>query len=350
MGKNINFVSMFFVILFIQAFTCNILAQDFSDQKNPLLLSTIIQLEKNVTKAEENIRRYEKEIIKCEKTIATSEKIINLAQEKGNTEAEKIAQDALSKSSEAKEKNIKLLNSAKLRKQQSEIILASVKNKVSVNSKNSPLIDAVALNYYGEISIQRQNGEQFKLNDRQSSLLENGDVITTSENSKVELQFLEGRGNINIDGNTKLKFIKQDSTDVVDLIKGKVKLGVQKIDEYEKDLLGQYEKYKQTVTSIPESFEQFIKSYKAKFKKKFEVRTPACAVAIRGTEFLVYNDEKKGSEIIVLEGTVEMKSTNGLNTILINAGQKGIANDEGTLSEPIQIDISTLDKWWEDEE
>ena len=326
----------------------NTFAQEYSYQKNILLLGSILKLEKNITKSVEDIERYENAILKCERTITTSEKIIGLAKEKGNLEAEKVAKDALLKSSEAKEKNIRLLNSAKLKKKQSEIILASVKNKISVNSKNDFVIDAVALNYYGDITILKNNGEQLKLSDTQNSLLENGDVITTSQNSKVELQFLEGRGNIHIGENTTLKFNKEDSTDVVDLIKGKVKLGVQKIDKFEKDLIEMYEKYKQTVTSIPESYEQFIKRWQAKMKKKFEIRRGAGTCSIRGTEFLVYSKEDKSTEIIVLEGSIEMKSTNGSNTILINAGEKGIIKDEGNLLEPTKIDITKLDRWWED--
>jgi hypothetical protein len=349
-AKRISYVSMLLVILFIQAFLFSLLAQDYTDQNNILLLKTILQLEKNISKSDEDIRRYEKEIIKCDKTIATSEKIIGLAREQGNSDAEKIAKDALLKSTTAKEKNIKLLNSAKLRKQQSEIILESIKSKLSDNSKNAPIIDAVALNYYGDISIVKHNGEQFKLNETQNSLLENGDVVTTSENSKVELQFLEGRGNIIVGENSKLKFNKQDSTDLVEVIKGKVKLGVQKIDEYEKYLMEQYEKYKETVTSIPESYEQFKKTYRAKIQKKLEVRFRGGTCSIRGTEFIVNTNDDYNTEIIVLEGTVEMKSTISLKTILINAGQKGIINDEGILSESTKIDVSKIEKWWEDEE
>ena len=347
--KTINSVSMFCFILFIQTFFSNVLAQDYSNQKNTLLLSTILQLEKNISKFDENILRCEKEILKCDKTIATSEKIIGLAQEKGNLEAEKVANDALLKSSTAKEKNIKLIDSAKLKKQQSEIILASVKSKLFTNAKNAPVIEAVALNYYGDVTILKQNGVQFKLNENQGSLLENGDFITTSQNSKIELQFLEGRGNVTVGENSKLKFNKQDSTDIVEVIKGKVKLGFHKIDEYEKDLLKQYEKYKQNITSIPESYEQFIKRWQAKMRKKFEVRCTSGTCSIRGTEFIVNSNDDKSTEIIVIEGTVEMKSAISLKTILINAGQKGIVNDKGILSEPTEIDVTKLDKWWEDE-
>ncbi len=330
----------------------NIFAQEYSDQKNILLLGTILKLEKNITKSAENIQRYENAILKCERTITASEKIIGLAQEKGNLEAGKVAKDALLKSSEAKEKNIKLLNSAKLKKKQSEIILASVKNKTSVNSKNAPVIDAIALNYYGDITVLKNNGEQLKLSDTQNSLLENGDVIITSQNSKVELQFLEGRGNINIGENTKLKFNNEDSTDVIDVIKGKVKLAVQKIDEYEKELMKKYEDYKNDSLSVDEYMNKLfghIRAKTKKFAKKFEVRTGTGTCSIRGTELLVYKDDKS-TEIIVLEGIVEMKSANGSNAILINAGQKGIIKDEGNISEPTKIDVTKLGKWWEDEE
>ena len=44
-----------------------------------------------------------------------------------------------------------------------------------------------------------------------------------------------------------------------------------------------------------------------------------------------------------------MKSAISLKTILINAGQKGIVNDKGILSEPTEIDVTKLDKWWEDD-
>jgi len=209
------------------------------------------------------------------------------------------------------------------------------------------------LNYYGDITILKNNGEQLKLSDTQNSLLENGDVITTSQNSKIELQFLEGRGNITVGENTKLKFSKQDSTDLVDMIKGKVKLGVKRIDEYEKELIDEYEEYKKDIQVIDKSLEQtfgYIRAKTKKYANKFEVRTPTVAVAIRGTEFLVNSNDDLSTEIIVLEGTVEMKAINGNKTILINAGQKGIVNGEGILSEPTQIDVTKLEKWWEDEE
>jgi FecR protein len=350
----IRSVPLFFLVLFLYNIFPVAYTQESSDQISVLLFGTIVKLENNVSKADENIRRYENEILKCEKTIATSEKIKSHAQEKGNSEVGKVANEALLKANSAKDKNNRLLNIAELRKKQSETILASVKNSSSLNSTKSSTINAVTLNYSGEINIQKNNGEKFKVDENQSPLLEAGDVITTAENSKIEMQFLEGRGNVIVGENSKLKMEKlNDSTDVMDVIEGKVKLGVLKVDEYEKDLKEKYEAYKNDSLSADEYLNNLYGHIRAGIKhytRKFEVRTPTAVCANRGTEFIVYYNENNSSEVIVLEGTVEMKSTNGLNTILINAGQKGVANEKGILSGPIQIDVTKLEKWWEDEQ
>jgi len=165
------------------------------------------------------------------------------------------------------------------------------------------------------------------------------------------MQFLEGRGNLFIGENSTLKFNKPDSIDIVDVIKGKVKFAVQKTEEFEKELKELYEEYKQKVETIPESYEQFIKRYQAKMKKKFDVRIRSSGTAsIRGTEFIVVSDNNKGAELIVLEGIVEMKSKDGLKTVLINASQKGVFDIDGNLSEPENIDLTKIEEWWTDEE
>jgi hypothetical protein len=48
----------------------------------------------------------------------------------------------------------------------------------------------------------------------------------------------------------------------------------------------------------------------------------------------------------VIEGAVEMKSKDGLKTVMINAGQKGISDIDGNLTEPENIDLKTIEKWW----
>jgi ferric-dicitrate binding protein FerR (iron transport regulator) len=68
---------------------------------------------------------------------------------------------------------------------------------------------------------------------------------------------------------------------------------------------------------------------------------------VRGTEFLVFEDDKTGTEVIVLEGSVEMKGIKGEKTIIINASYKVIVTKDGILSNPEKIDLTKMDKWWE---
>lgn len=338
------------VLLICFQIAVNNFAQNKSLENHGWFVTTIKHLEKNIDIANERITRYENEIAKCDKTIATSEKLINLAREKGNSEAEKVASDALVKSKGAKDKNVKLLESAKNLKRQSEYIFASVKRELSISS-SSKSIEALTLNYSGNISVQKSNGEQYSISDSGGSLLENGDLISTSANGKIELQLLEGRGNLLLGENSKLKFSNSDSLDAVDFINGKVKIAVEKIDNFEKRIKEAYEKVKQDVGSLPESYEQFMNRQRAKMKKKFEVRIRAAGTAsIRGTEFIVVSDNNIGAGLIVLEGEVEMNSKDGLKTVMIKANQKGVFDSEGNLLEPQNIDLKTIENWWVENE
>lgn len=330
------------IILLVYSFNSFYYPQNNSNQNSVLLFSTIDKLEKSIIKTNEDIRRYEKEISTCDNKIATSEKIIKLAQEQGNTNAEKVARDAVKQSYNAKDKNIKLMSSAKLRKKQFETILSSLRKENLLQKSNTT---AALIKYSGEISVQKSSGEQFKINENNFSLLENGDIISTAKDSKIELKFLEGRGDLVLGENSRLKFSDNDSTNVVEMINGKAKMLVQKADEFEKELRELYDKYKQAVVTAPETYEQFVK----RWRNKFEVRRPGggCG-AIRGTEFIINSKLDKSFEIFVLEGSIEMIS-NDNEIVLINTGEKGIIDEEGILHKPVQIDINNFEKWWEEE-
>ena len=300
-------------------------AQENSNQTNNLISNTIKKLEKDILLYAEDIRRHESEINKCEKKITDSEKLIALSREKGNTKAEQVAKDALAQLTTAKEKNLLLLNREISKKKQVEKNILYLKNSLAANSAGLSLVNSVVLKYSGDVNIIKENKKQFRVNETDASLLESGDLISTSQNSKVELQFLEGRGNLVIGENSGLKFSETDSLDIIDFMKGKVKLGVQKLEEFEKE------------------YKKFIK----KHHKKFDIRTPSAVTSVRGTEFIIETSHES-TYITVIEGSVEMKLLNDYKTILINAGERGMVNKEGILSDIIKIDLSELENWWDD--
>jgi hypothetical protein len=345
--KYLRFVITFLVLTLLSVSAG---AQKPSDNKNIWLAGIISRLENNIKNASEEYKRYDEGIAKCDKTIARSENIISLAREKNNLEAEKIAKEASLKAEIARSKYLRLLNAARRREFQSRANLDSIKRTITQYSSQTPSVNAVAMNYSGHITIQKANGEQFVLDESRSAFLETGDIITTSEDSKVELEFLEGRGNVVVGENSKLKMErKDDNTDVMNILQGKMKIEVLKINDYEQKMQKEYEENKQNPAFISEAYEQMIGALRAKVQKKFSVRTPTFAMAIRGTEFVVNSVDGAGSELIVIEGTVEAESLKDSGTILVNANQKAVIDSDGVLSGPQEIDISKLAKWWEDE-
>lgn len=334
-------------------------AQDAEVQKSNWLLGVIFKLENMRDKAIEDIQKYEGDIQKCDTTISKSENIVRLAQQKGNVKAEVIAREASLKAQEAKLKNKEKKNSAELNKKRVENALATVKNELSNALSHPQMIKSVITNYSGRVSIQKESGEIIDFGKNQTSLLEKGDAIQTYGNSSAELQFLEGRGSLKVGEYSRVKMEADDAgTEVMNMIQGKVNISVEKLENLEKSLEEKIAAYKEDLRIVNDATMQErlkacelylyqLKLHGRHYKKKFDIYTPTVIMSIQGTQFLVYEDEKKGTEVIVLEGGVEMKGIKGDKAIIVNAGYKGTATKGGKLSEPEKIDLSNLERWWE---
>jgi len=336
-------------------------AQDSDVHKNNWLLGVVFKLENMRDKAIEDIQKYEGEIQKCDTTISKSDNIVRLAQQKGNVKAEKIAREASLKAQEAKIKNREKKNSAELNKIRAEGTLATVKNELS-NALSHPQahpdeIKSVITNHSGRVEIQKENGEIIDFGKNQIGLLKKGDEIVTYGNSSAELQLLEGRGSLKVGEYSKIKMEADDAgTEVMNMIQGKVNISVEKVENYQKMMEEKIKAYKEDLKTVKDAtkqeklnaYENYLKGLKSRMqnmRKKFDIYTPTVIMSIQGTQFLVYEDEKIGTEMIVLEGSVEMKGTKGDKTIIVNAGYKGTATKGGILSDPEKIDLSKIERW-----
>lgn len=330
-------------------------AQDADAQKSNWLLGVIFKLETMRDKAMSDIRKYEGDIQRCDNTIVKSDNIVRIAQQKGNVQAEKIAREASIKAQEAKKKNIELEKSAELNKKRAEIALAYVKNAFSDALSHPQKIKSVMINYSGRVSIQKQNGEHFTFEKNQIGLLEKGDEIATYENSSAELQFLDGRGNLKVGEYSRVKMEEDDpDAQVMNMIQGKVNISVEKLENYQRMMEEKIKAYKEDLKTVKDETKQkivdeyeSIENAVARFRRKFEVRTSGAICVVRGTQFLVYEDDMKGTEVVVLEGGVELKSKNENRTVVVNEGYRAAVAKDGKLSEPEKIDSSNLERWWE---
>jgi len=352
----IKFIIISFV--FIVSLSCFPIAhaQMTGTERSNWLLGVIFKFENMRDKAIADIQKYEGEIQKCDNTISKSDNIVRLAQQKGNVKAEIIAREASLKAQEAKIKNKEQKNSAELNKKKAEFALATVKNELSNALSQPQKIKSVITNYSGRVEIQKENGETFDFGKNQPVFLEKGDFIMTYGNSSAELQFLEGRGSLKVGEYSRVKMEEDDAgTQVMNMIQGKVNISVEKLENYQKMMEEKIKAYKEDLKTVKDAtkqeklnvYENYLEGLKLRVKKKFEVHTNTTVMTVRGTQFLVYEDEKTGTEIIVLGGSVEMRGTKGEKTIIVNAGYKGTATKGGILSDPEKIDLSKIERWWE---
>jgi len=334
-------------------------AQMTGNERFNWLLYEILKLENMRDKAIADIQKYEGAIQKCENTISKSDNIVRLAQQKGNVQAETIAREASAKAQEAKRKNTESRKLAEFNKMRAENALAHVKTLVSDHSLSSHKIESVMTDCSGRVSIQKASGKIVDAGKTQAGLLEKGDTIVTADNSSAELQFLEGRGSMKVGENSRVKMEEDHAdTQVMSVLKGKVSINVEKLEKLEKLLEEKIAAYKEDLRTVNDSTKQerlkacenYLKGLKLYVKwkmRKFEVQNPTSVMANRATQFLVYEDEKKGTELIVIEGGVELKGKKENRTIMVNEGYRAAVAKDGKLSEPQKIDIANLERWWE---
>ena len=334
------------------------------------LLGVLFKLQGMRDEAVADIHRYEGEIQRCSATIGKCENIIGLARQKGNAEAERTAGDASTKARQAKLKNEELKNSAAFRKKRAEIALANVRNLLAKQLDEKAEIRSVVTGLTGRAVIfSKRLNESIPVEDANAAFLEPGDEIWTYGNSSVQMQFLDGRGTLKLGEYSKFRMEEdKQGKQIINILKGKIYIGLDKLDDYQKTMEEKIKAYKEDVATVKDKVVQKIVDKYEEKKNRFEklksegyrtrdplgflgsgplFRTPCIVLAVRGTKFMVFEDEKTGTEVIVLEGAVELKAIKGEKTFIVNAGYRIRATKDGVISKPEKIDLKKIKRLWE---
>ena len=186
----------------------------------------------------------------------------------------------------------------------------------------------------GLIKVRKANGDVCELGDGQNIDIHVGDVITTGSDGRIKIHFAfeTGGKDMIIDKNTKVRIVKgEDGIQQPELFNGNLHVSNSVMDKVEEA----YEREKAEIIN--------------RLRKKFEIRTPSAVTSTRGTDFTVSESPKFGTEVIVMEGSVELKGIGSEDQIIIEAGFKGNVTILGEISGPEKIDPVTIIKWWEEE-
>ncbi len=307
------------------------------------LLGVIFKLERMRDDAISDIQTYRMEISKSEETMRRARGLMSLARKKGNTRAEMIARDALTQAREAREKNKELLRLAQQRKKKTEFALASVRNLLAKQSSVKAEIRSVVTDYTGRVSIlSKRLGETIPLEGGRTGFLEPGDTIITYADSSVEMQFLDGRGTLKLGEYSEVR-LEEDSTgeQLIDMDKGKVYVAIDRIEDYRKMLM-------EGAKKLGDKYEKSLMNLNKVIEQKLapRVRTQGSMGAVRGTKFVVIEDEE-GTEYLVFEGVVEVKGVQEDHPVKVYAGYRVSVTKNGLISGPEKVDARRIIKWWE---
>jgi hypothetical protein len=217
---------------------------------------------------------------------------------------------------------------------------------LSQKNDSKQQIKGFVANYTGNVYIIKANGER---TTPENGFLEPGDKVWTGDGT-AEMQMLDGRATAKIGPYSEFE-MKKDTPEeqVVELIKGKVYMAVDKIDEYAKKMKEKSEKYKEEIQTIKELKEEDIKYLRNQFTifmklKSEEGETYTAVGGVRGTKFTSEIKEDKAMEITVLEGAVNVNIPELNKGISLSEGTKVTITKDGTIK---QEKAKNPETWWE---
>jgi hypothetical protein len=192
--------------------------------------------------------------------------------------------------------------------------------------------------FTGEVQVKKANGTLIRLGEGVNFDLAVGDVITTGSDGmiKVHFAFEKGGEDLVIGKNTHVKIIQSAE-------------GIQCPKIFDGKLHASNPTVKEAIEQAYDELSAELKRYKENYRAKFQVRTPSAVTSTRGTDFTVTENPGSGTEVIVMEGSVELKGYGSEASIIIEAGFRGGVTPEGIISGPEKIDLTNLEKWWEEE-
>jgi len=337
------------LILAILFFTGTAFAYDEPRYSNNFLLSVYFKAVELRDKAISEIRKIDMEIAKNNETIQKSEKIISLAQQRSDAkakQAEAIARDALIKAQEAKRKNEETRKHWELQKIRADRSYATIHNMLSQKYNSKQQIKGFVGNYTGNVYIIKANGERVT---PENGFLEPGDKVWTGDGT-AEMQMLDGRATAKIGPYSEFA-MKKDTPEeqVVELLKGKVYMAVDKMDGFAKKMKEMSEKYKEDLKTIKGIKEEDIKYLRNQFaifiKLKSEEGCKCTAVlGVRGTKFSSEIKKDMSIETTIMEGIVDLNIPELGKSILLTENNRVIITKDGTIK---QEKVENLERWWE---
>jgi tetratricopeptide (TPR) repeat protein len=345
--------SISLIILIVSIFSSFGFADEGPRYSNDFLLSVYFKAVELRDNAIAEIKKIDMEIQKNEEAIKKSERIISLAQQRNDEkakQAEIIARNGLAKAAEAKARNEETKKELERLRTRADRSLATVQNMLARNNGSNQKVKGFISGFSGRVEILKADGTAVTA---ENNFLEPGDTVLTYDGS-AEIQMLDGRATTTIGPYSEF-LMKKDTPEeqAVELLKGKVYMAVDKIDEFAKKMKEKIEQYKEDLQTVKDINKEDIKYLRNQFTLFMKLisqegclnnRCPTAICGIRGTKLTSEIKEDKAMEITVLEGAVEVNIPELNQSISLKEGNRVIIAKDGIVK---QEKVESPERWWE---
>lgn len=216
----------------------------------------------------------------------------------------------------------------------------SYKGLNDVKPKSIILFNCKITSFKGDVKILRSNGKLVNLSENELVDLAVGDMIATGFNSNIKLhyKFESGGEDIMLGQQSGMTIIEnEEGFPEPKFIGGKSRI-------YSTNNIVT-EKISETSEKVLTDTEIALNNLKKKFVKKNCFRTPSAVTSVRGTDFTINVDSIGTTEVVVMDGIVDLKGILKEQIITLTKGYKGKVTSTGEVIGPLNIKDSEIEKW-----
>jgi hypothetical protein len=301
------------------------------------LLKTRLQQER----VEAEIAAAEKELQANSRTIKDAEERLAIARDTSDRQAALVPGIDLRDARAARRHIKNTLSRLESVRAAAEAASAIIKEKLVSSESRGPdsRIIGVISPSLKQLVITKPDGRKAPLERNRPGFLVSGDELSAKGAGGAELLFLDGRGTAQWDGEAGLTIVEAPRPEpVLRLVRGKVLFAVEGPEDLQARL--------QDRTRRPEDdLTPFLKRYMGLsgpdfaqlFGKDLRTGVPGAVCAARRARFTVEVKTEGETEIVVLEGTVEVGDVGGRDHIVVNEGFGVVVTKEGAFRLPSKV-------------
>jgi hypothetical protein len=298
------------------------------------LLKTRLQQER----VEAEIAAAEKELQANSRTIKDAEERLAIARETFDKQGALVPGIDLRDARAARRNIKKTLSRLESVRAAAEAASAIIKEEIVSSESRGPDSRIIGMVFPSlkQLVITKPDGRKAPLERNRPGFLVSGDELSAKGEGVAELLFLDGRGTAQWDGESRLKIVEASPQELVlRLVRGKVLVAIESPEDLQTRLQDRARRPDDDLALVLKRYRGLSEpDFAQLFGKDLRTEVPGAVCAARRARFTVEVKTEGETEIVVLEGTVDVSDVGGQDHIVVKEGFGAVVTKGGLSVSP----------------